>query len=74
MAKGTFKISEGGSTYIPDELRDDGFVGDVPYLANAATVTMMRPGVSLDQVEKSLRIILKDVALRKDMENNNGLE
>ena len=71
MSKGTLKISKGGVTYIPDELRNDGFKGKVDYLANAKTVTLMKPGATLEEVEKSLRIILLDIKLRKG-ENNNG--
>ena len=65
MAKGTLKVSQKGVTYIPDELRNDGFTGSIDYLANAKTVTLMRPGASLDEIEESLRIILRDIKLRK---------
>jgi len=67
MASGIFKISEKGMTYIPDELRNDGFVGDVDYLANAATVTMLKPGVPLEHALESLEIIQKDIKLRIEM-------
>ena len=65
MAKGTLKVSKKGVTYIPDELRNDGFEGSIDYIANAKTVTLMRPGATLDEVEESLRIVLRDVKLRK---------
>ena len=65
MAKGTLKVSKKGVTYIPDELRNDGFKGSIDYIANAKTVTLMRPGATLDEVEESLRIVLRDVKLRK---------
>lgn len=69
MAKGTLKISKHGVTYIPDELRNDGFKGHVEYLANAKTVTLMKPGATLEEVEKSLKIILQDIELRKGGSN-----
>lgn len=65
MMKGTLKISKKGVTYIPDELRNDGFNGNVDYLAAAKTVILMRPGATLEEIEKSLRIALLDIKLRK---------
>ena len=65
MGKGKIKIGDKGTTYIPDELRDDGYVGWVDFLANAKTVTLIKPGTSLEDVERSLRIILQDVKLRR---------
>ena len=65
MGKGKIKIGKKGTTYIPDELRDDGYVGWIEFLSNARTVTLIKPETSLEDVEKSLRIILQDVKLRR---------
>lgn len=65
MGKGKIKIGEKGTTYIPDELREDGYVGWVEFLANAKTVTLIKPETTLEDVEKSLRIVLQDVRLRR---------
>jgi len=65
MGKGKIKIGVKGTTYIPDELRDDGYVDWVEFLANAKTVTLIKPETSLEDVEKSLRIVLQDVKLRR---------
>lgn len=65
MGKGKIKIGEKGTTYIPDELREDGYVGWVEFLANAKTVTLIKPETTLEDVEKSLRIVLQDVKLRR---------
>ena len=51
--------------YIPDDLTNEGFIGDVEALANAKTVTLLQPGANLDEIEKSLEIILSDIRLRK---------
>ena len=51
--------------YIPDNLTEEGFVGDVEALANAKTVTLFLPGATLDEIEKSIEIVLADVRLRK---------
>lgn len=65
MGKGKIKVGDKGTTYIPDELREDGYVGWVTFLANAKTVTLIKPGTTLEDVEKSLRIVLQDVKLRR---------
>jgi len=72
MGKGKIKIGEKGTTYIPDELRDDGYIGWVEFLANAKTVTLVKPGTTLHDVEKSLRIVLMDVKLRRSGEEELG--
>ncbi len=57
-----------GITYFPKELREGGFVGKVETLPNALTLTLIKPGVDLADVEKSLRILLRDIALRRQHE------
>ena len=64
MGKGILKINERGSTYISDELRNDGFIGDVPYYSNARTVTLVHPESSLEDALESLNIIKQDLELR----------
>lgn len=51
--------------YIPDDLINEGFIGDVEALANAKTVTLFQPGASLEEIEKSLEIVLADIRLRR---------
>ncbi len=51
--------------YIPKDLADDGFTGETDMLANAATATIIKPGATLEEVERSLSIILEDVRLRR---------
>jgi len=50
--------------YIPEELINEGFVGDLDAYANAKTLTIAHPGASLDDVERSLEIVLLDIRLR----------
>jgi hypothetical protein len=64
MGKGILKINKGGSTYISDELREDGFVGPVAYYSNAKTVTLVHPGATLEDVLRSLDITKQDLELR----------
>lgn len=64
MGKGILKINQSGSTYISDELRNDGFVGDVPYYSNGKTVTIVHPKSSLKEALQSLDITKQDLELR----------
>ena len=52
--------------YIPDEIIREGFVDDVDAFANAITVTLVKPNSSLEEVERSLQIVLQDIHLRID--------
>ncbi len=64
--RGQIKInSKTGITYIPDGIRQEGFTGEVELLANAKTVTLFLPGASLDEIERSLLIVLDDIRLRR---------
>ena len=64
--KGQIKINpKTGIAYIPDNIRQEGFEGEVELLANAKTVTLFLPGASLDEIERSLLIVLDDIRLRK---------
>lgn len=53
-----------GFAYIPKEIRDEGYEGDVETIANALTLTIIKPGVPLESAVKSLQIVLKDLQLR----------
>ena len=67
MAKITIRVdSRTGVTYFPKEIRKEGFVGEIEGLPNALTFTLIKPGTKLKDVERSLRIILEDIALRRD--------
>ena len=66
-----FSISIGkktGITYIPKDLREEGFVGKVDGFPNALTLILVKPGASLADIERSLRILLQDIRLRKEQE------
>ncbi len=68
---GSIKIDKNtGFAYIPKELRQQGFEGDVDIVANALTVTLIKPGVPLKQAIKSLEIVVKDLELRLEHEKS----
>ena len=53
-----------GVLYIPKELLNDGFRGDVDALSNAMTFTIIHPSANLEKVKESLEITLRDIELR----------
>lgn len=69
-----------GQNYLPRHVREDGFVGKVEGLTNAMTLIFIKPGADLGEIETSLRIILQDIALRRQQEarlnlkSNEGLK
>ena len=57
--------------YIPKELIDQGLSGELDGYANAITLTIVSPDASLDDVEKSLLIVLEDIKFRRKLEKKN---
>ena len=66
--------SKTGFAYIPKELRDEGFVGDSEYLPNAITLTIFKPGASLERVRESLYVVLQDIELRINVRKEKDSE
>jgi hypothetical protein len=65
MAKFRIRVDKRtGVTYFPQEIRREGFVGEIEGLPNALTFTLIKPGTDLVDVAKSLRIVLRDIELR----------
>lgn len=65
MAKFRIRVDKRtGVTYFPQEIRREGFVGEIEGLPNALTFTLIKPGTNLVNVAKSLRIVLRDIELR----------
>jgi hypothetical protein len=58
--------------YIPKELIDQGFKGELDGYANAVTLTIVNPNTPLEDVERSLEIVLQDIKLRRKMEKQSG--
>jgi hypothetical protein len=67
MAKITIRVDpRTGVTYFPKEIRREGFTGEIQGLPNALTFTLVKPGTKLADVEQSLKIILRDIKLRRE--------
>jgi len=58
--------------YLKEELRKILNTDKVKGIANAITVTMYPDDASLEDVEESIKIVLKDIQLRRKRENNKG--
>ena len=58
-----------GLTYIPKNIRDEGYVEEVEALPNAITLTLIKPGATNEQIKRSLRHLLRDIELREDYES-----
>jgi len=60
-----------GVLYVPKELLNDGFSGDVYVLGNAMTFTILHPSADLERVKESLEIALRDINLRLKREQSS---
>ena len=56
--------NESGLGYFPKSIRDDGFIGELEGMPNTFTLTLVKPGISLQAIRDSLRVTLDDVENR----------
>ena len=69
MSKLTIRVDpKTGKNYLPRHIREEGFTGKVEVLVNALTVTFIKPGSNLADVDRSLDLIRQDIALRQEKE------
>lgn len=59
---------------IPEEMVEDGMVGNVDSYPNAVTLTLVAPGASLKDVEASLKRTLEDIQHRIQFGGKERLE
>ena len=68
------KIKVNGNTgvlYMPKDLLDDGFKGEMDALINSMTFIIIHPGANLEKVKKSLQILIEDIDLRLKRETGS---
>ena len=53
-----------GIVYIPKDILNSGYAGEVEVLINAVTATLIKPGTDLQSVKRSLEITIQDIDLR----------
>ncbi len=71
--KRTIKISsKSGLAYISEEMRKEGYEGEIECLPNAITFTLIRPGSKMADVKRSLENVIKDIELRMEYEQREA--
>ena len=68
------KIKVNGNTgvlYMPKDLLDDGFKGEMDALVNSMTFTIIHPKANLESLRKSLQILIEDIDLRLERETTD---
>ena len=50
--------------YIPADMINAGYHGDIEAIANAVTVVLIKPKTDLKSVKRSLEITIQDIELR----------
>ena len=53
-----------GLAYFPEQIRKEGCHHEVEFLPNAITLTLIKPGSSMEDVKRSLQNVLRDIDLR----------
>lgn len=66
MARKKVNVSKAGYIYLPKELRDEGYEGQLEALPNHFTITIFKPGSTLKQRRDSLRLVIRDLELQMD--------
>ena len=55
------KVQKSGQVYFPDELRNEGYDGELDAFPNHFSLVIVRPGATLQEVKGSLEIIAQDL-------------
>jgi hypothetical protein len=59
-------ISKAHRAYIPPEMIDAGFTGELEIITAPFAAAILKPGASLDQVKRSLELTIQDLQLQID--------
>ena len=60
-----FKVSDFGQIYLPKALREDGFQGELEGIVNHFTLALVKPGSKLEDIKRSLKVLLRALELEK---------
>ena len=71
---GSISITPSQISWIPTEFLRKGFKGKVAYKMDAATILLFHPKATLEDIEKSLEILIEDIRLQKRMDARKGVE
>jgi len=61
------KVGKTGSAYFSDDLRAEGYVGELEARPNACALVILKPGAKLRHVIRSLEILKEDFQHRIEM-------
>jgi len=64
------KIAKNGMVRFPNDLREEGYVGEVKVVVDAAAAVLEKPGATPNEIIKSLDILRKHYELLQEMEQN----
>ena len=57
-------VNTAGYAYLPKNLRDAGFTGEVEAMPNHFTVALFLPGSTMQQRKESLELLIRDMELQ----------
>lgn len=61
------KVSASGSAYFSDDLREEGYIGELDAIPNACILVIRKPGSRIGDAIRSLEILKADLEHRRDM-------
>jgi len=64
MGRKRVRVNKGGYIYLPKELREEGYNGLLETLPNHFTITIFKPGSTLQQRKESLKLVIRDLDLQ----------
>ena len=69
---GKIKPTEQGTAHIPLIIREELETDEIPFIADAHTVVLFNPRKSPEEIIESLKILIKDIELRKTPRTEGG--
>jgi hypothetical protein len=66
--KKSITINNKQNAYFPKDFIENGFTGEIDSYSDGVTVLLVKPGTSIDVIEKSIKNILWSIKLPADSE------
>ena len=57
-------VNQAGYAYLPKDLRDEGYSGELDTLQNHLTLVLFKPGSDLESRKESLELLVSDLELQ----------
>lgn len=65
----TIKVHSSGRTYLPKDIQNAGFSGELEVLPNHVTYLLIQPEATLEEIRKSIRFHLEHVEAELKRQN-----